>query len=427
MTGAGSREAPMPPGAATLPLAWAYAASLAVLVFKCLPAVLLPQFWAEDGWVFFLQQHLASWPLLLEPYAGYLNLLPRLVAWLATLTAPTHAPAIYTGGALLIGAAALASLRHAAARTDLPFLALLAAFAVMPASTEVLGRLTNVQWLLQFHLLGVAIACRLGHRSQRPALAVAAVLASGLTGPFAIFTLLGLAAAEVVVRPGRRVPPTGPASPPWWTAPEFLALVGAALVQAALVATGAARSGTGTPGLADLAQMVAAMQSHLLVAFPLWPQGFAAGIIGLAFAAILATTDPARRRFAAIIVFVVAVQLLAAAYKFSGHVGALVPWQSGDRYFVLFRSVAWWLLLLVLLALPPLDRRRALGGFLALLLLSLALGNGRHLRQQALDDLEWPRYAKCIEAGQAVRIPVHPRPWTFFVPGTAAGPDPCGP
>lgn len=357
----------------TAPFAWAFGVSLAIVGLKGWQGMLTPQFWAEDGNVFFVQQQATSWPLLFEPYAGYLNLVPRAVAWFASLFSATHAPAIYAYTALAIGAAALASLRHAAARADLHFLILLAAFAAMPVTSEVVGRLTNVQWLLQFHLLGVAVACRLGHRSARPLLAVAAVLASSLTGPFAIFSLAGLAAAEVVVRITGRVasPPSG--APRWWMAPELLAMIGGAALQVAVLLSGNARVSQGNPGLIDLGQMVEALQSHPLVDVPLWPEVFAAALIGVAFAAVLSGAHPGHRRFAAIILMVVVVQLAATASKFAGHAGELVAWQNGDRYFALFRVMAWWLLLLALLAVSPLGTRWVVGVFLALLGMSVAL------------------------------------------------------
>ena len=44
-----------------------------------------PQFWAEDGTIFFLDAHSGGWRALLDPYSGYLHLIPRAVAWLAEL------------------------------------------------------------------------------------------------------------------------------------------------------------------------------------------------------------------------------------------------------------------------------------------------------------------------------------------------------
>lgn len=201
-------------------------------------------------------------------------------------------------------------------------------------------------------------------------------------------------------------------------------VAGAAVQAMVMFATSAGGRGQSL-GLVDLGQMALALQSHLLVAVPLWPEAFAATIIGLAFAAVLASRDPRRIRFAAIITLVAVAQLLATALKFAGQVHDLVPWQNGDRYFVLFRAVAWWLLLLAVLAIPRLPRRWAQGGFVAVLVLTAALANGPYLRQPALDDLQWQRHANCIDAGQAVRIPIHPRPWTIGVPGTSTGRYPC--
>lgn len=419
------RDGTTSPERPPLPFCWAYFACLAVLTLKSSQALVAPQFWAEDGVLFFIQQHLDPRPLWFEPYAGYLHLVPRLIAWIASQFPAEFAPAIYAYAAVGLGAGAIATLRHAAARLDLPFLLLLAAIASMPVSSEVLGRLTNLQWLLQFHLLGVAVACRLGHRSKRPALAAAAVLMSSLTGPFSIFTVAGLLAAEGVLRLAGRAQRRTPAEPAWWSAPELWALYAGAAVQAVVLIVGGEGGGSRIPGWADLEAMALALQSHLLVAQPRWPVVLTMTAIASVYVAALTGPDMRRVRFAAIVSLVAAAQLLATMLKFAGHAHDLVPWQNGDRYFVLFRVVFWWLVLLAALAIPRCPKRWALGGYVAVLVLVTALANGRHLRQQTLDDLQWRRHAACIGAGQAVRVPIHPRPWTIDVPGTASGPFQC--
>src|SRR5436190_23821070 len=62
----------------------------------------LPQFWAEDGAVFFLQSRTLGADALIEPSAGYLHTVQRLVAWLASWTDPVLSPAIYVGAAGLL-------------------------------------------------------------------------------------------------------------------------------------------------------------------------------------------------------------------------------------------------------------------------------------------------------------------------------------
>ena len=79
-------------------------AILALIVFLRSPANLLnPQFYAEDGYIFFQ----SAWergflPSLLEPYSGYLHVVPRVVAGLALLVPLLKAPLVFNLAAFAI-------------------------------------------------------------------------------------------------------------------------------------------------------------------------------------------------------------------------------------------------------------------------------------------------------------------------------------
>src|ERR1700735_3137423 len=75
---------------------WQVAAFLAALlaVFSRLPGAFLhPQFFAEDGWVWYQQAYNLHWLRSLTiPQAGYIQMLPRLVAGVTLLFPMQWAP-----------------------------------------------------------------------------------------------------------------------------------------------------------------------------------------------------------------------------------------------------------------------------------------------------------------------------------------------
>jgi len=139
-------------------LALALATSL-LLILRRPDAVWAPQFWAEDGQVFFAQQfyHEAT---IFSPYAGYLHLIPRTTAWLADYFPVLWAPLIYNLCALLLASFCCAwiSLPHFSHLVSGSRLRVLVALllAMMPAASTVLLNLTNLQWYL---LVWCALFC----------------------------------------------------------------------------------------------------------------------------------------------------------------------------------------------------------------------------------------------------------------------------
>src|SRR3954469_5115510 len=74
---------------------WTCIAGLLVLVIRKTDSFSHPQFWAEDGPVFFLEADLSGWRSVLHPYSGYLHLIPRLVAMLCRALGSLWIPAAY--------------------------------------------------------------------------------------------------------------------------------------------------------------------------------------------------------------------------------------------------------------------------------------------------------------------------------------------
>ncbi|MCX6952049.1 MAG: hypothetical protein NTV51_07765, partial [Verrucomicrobia bacterium] len=123
-----------------------------ILVARRPELFLHPQFWAEDGTLFFAEGWTHGARTLLMPYAGYLHTAQRLVTLLALLFDPRWAPAIFVGGASALTL-------YVAARTQssrLPFrpqVAFALAVVLVPDAFEVLLFLVNIQWVLAGGLL----------------------------------------------------------------------------------------------------------------------------------------------------------------------------------------------------------------------------------------------------------------------------------
>jgi hypothetical protein len=124
-----------------------------LILFLRRPSTLThPQFWAEDGTVFFRDQITHGLGALLQPYAGYLHLISRLVAALAGLFSARWAPLCYGLGALLVAAFCCSEFAQPKYRILLPSdalrLVLCIAMAAAFPSYELVGNLANLQWFI---------------------------------------------------------------------------------------------------------------------------------------------------------------------------------------------------------------------------------------------------------------------------------------
>ena len=173
-----------------------------VLIFSRRPdAFLNPQFWAEDGSIWYADayNHGAIYSLT-TPEAGYYQTVSRLVAIFAQLFALSLAPAIFNAAAIgmkLLVANFLASTRLSAAIPDqLVRLAIAFIYIALPHSSETHANLTNVQWHLALLAFLVIVAPGSGKWSK--VFDAAVVLISALSGPFCLL-LLPIAILRLIV------------------------------------------------------------------------------------------------------------------------------------------------------------------------------------------------------------------------------------
>ncbi len=174
---------------------WQAAVFLAALIaiFSRLPGAFLhPQFFAEDGWVWYQQAYNLGWLRSLGiAQAGYLQTLPRLVADVTLLFPMPWAPLIMNlSGAVIQALPVTALLSHRCTPWGpLPVRILMAAlYIAIPDAPEIHIVLTNAMW--HFAVLQALLAFSVPPLSLRGRVMDLLVFAiGGISGPFCILLL----------------------------------------------------------------------------------------------------------------------------------------------------------------------------------------------------------------------------------------------
>jgi len=161
-----------------------------IIVSRRPDALFHPQFWAEDGAVFYANAYnLGAIRSLFLPYAGYLHMFPRLIAALAQLFPLLWAPLIFNLSAMVVQILPvnlIISSRFSELIPSFPvrlFLAFL--YLSRPSSYEIHANLTNTQW----HFALISAMVLLAMPSPFPVwkfFDVGIILLAGLTGPFSV-------------------------------------------------------------------------------------------------------------------------------------------------------------------------------------------------------------------------------------------------
>jgi hypothetical protein len=155
-----------------------------VLILRRTDGITNPQFWAEDGSVFF--QHnleLGCWRALHTFFRGFPYLGQTLVACTATPFPLVSVPLVYNVAAYVIAAASLASFslpsfRHVV-RSDVLRVVFCLAVAALPQASELVASVTNTSWFLGIWLMLLTIM-----RLPRSTIALAALAVACLVATF---------------------------------------------------------------------------------------------------------------------------------------------------------------------------------------------------------------------------------------------------
>ena len=157
-------------------------------------ALINPQFWAEDGAVFFLQQYENGASALFRSSADYLHLVPRLIALIANAFFPYHLiPTIYNYSCLLITPIVALSIFSSRFHVNNKPLIALTIVLIPQYANEVFLNITNLQWILSIMLIVVLFketpAKKYGNVIIQYACDLMIIIICGLTGPFIIILM----------------------------------------------------------------------------------------------------------------------------------------------------------------------------------------------------------------------------------------------
>jgi hypothetical protein len=161
-----------------------------LLLLRGIPRLRIAAIHLEDGQIYLSQAHHSGLAAILEPYARYLALVPRIVAALLDPFPVTWAPLLYPLAALLVQLAMLTPALSARLDWIIPGQMLRAVLfgllCLMPGLWETLGSVTQLTLVLGISLLLLMLsddprsgAGRVGE--------LAALAAMGLSGPLIVF------------------------------------------------------------------------------------------------------------------------------------------------------------------------------------------------------------------------------------------------
>jgi len=359
-----------------------------------------PQFWAEDG-MFFQANDTAHLSVLLVPYAGYLHLVPRLIALVASAFDPLFIPAIYVF-------CVLALVLYVAGRTQsqrMPFITnagFALAVALVPDGLEVWLNITNVQSFLAAGLVLLLIS-----KDPISPLAwvhdVTVLGLFGLSGPFSV-----LFCPLFVVRACTRQSSASVALALWAT------LIGAIQLWMLLHHPGPAESMTHFDWPYVFAVPGARIGGSLFagILYPRLPGLFALNILGIIVLGLLVYLALFQRllrpeRF--LVAGCCLILLVSVIYRQRAHLSGISLPGVGSRYFYAPQLIVLWLLL-------DLQSRGARFARSAAVLLSLfLLVNIGRLRESPLIDYNWASYVPKIREGKPVDIPINPAGWKIHM------------
>jgi len=376
-----------------------------------------PQFWAEDGAVFFQDQVNEGASAIIQPYAGYLHLVPRLIAFVADVFFPySAAPAVYNYLALLAMLVVILNIYSPRFFADYKAMLSLSLVLVPHFKNEVFVNATNSNWILAMLLVVILFKeppdARFGNVRLQRISDVMAILCCGFSGPLIIFLAPFFVRRWFVQKTRHRF---------------ILAALAvlAASIQAVLVLkenplnTGAPPADHLIAGYCTLVgqRLVGNLFLGSTLPYALNPYVLCVGGLLVFSLAVCFAVKRGKGAQALVLLTVSAAILLPKFSESRLNPTLLLLPRYGARYFYLPYVMFTWTLIL------GLDKKRKLDTAVAGILLSAILfasfGSGFH--SPPLEDLKWKQYSREIAGRQSVTIPINPLGWSLIVHPDHAG------
>lgn len=385
---------------------------ISVLVFFRAPHEFInPQLWAEDGTVFLSQAHTLGLQSIVTPYAGYLHVLPRTVAFFANFFPLESAPHIY----FIFSFLALHFVCQYLARVPwLPVplkIAFPLAVVLAPHTGEVFLTLTNIHWICALLLPFIAFDA---HRQDATHIAKtsALLLLIGLSDPFIIVFYPLFVARFIFTSKGDHL-----AFFVWLTATCTLC------IQLPIFFLG--QSHERLPVDTDISHWIEAVLVRPLAGLFLGREvgwiGYtvpsASYILGTGlslFSALLGyailTAGPQTRRISVAFGILAGLSFFAAFARLPDRPLLLAPFAAGDRYY--FLPFVFSCFALIWLAHTATGWRKKLGVCACCIVLFSTASVFQYPRKP---DLHWREHVAELKHHKVVSVPLNPTGWTVIL------------
>jgi hypothetical protein len=385
----------------------------AIMIFiRETDALTNPQFWAEDGKIFFLEQYKQGISAVINTYAGYLHLVPRLVALLAGVFFPySAAPYVYNYSSFIIIMLVIANIYSPRFNYGPKWLLALTIVMVPHFGHEVGVYNVNLQWvlcvLLVTNYLKEPPSERFGNVTFQATSDVVQTILAGLTGPFIIFLLpfylwrflkernryrFGVLCVAVMASSIQAAFILTSKSPvidlhqadPGWTV--WIQVIGIRLFGNLFL-----------PG--TLAMKVFEWNHYVLFCFFI-------SVIGLIFYKVVRTMENAHA--ISVLIFISLCILISALLKNRHILDQFIDvfGIAGPRYFYTpFVLITWAMTLSI-------GKTRIWTNYaIKILLLAICVASLSYFRVPPMADFKWSRYSKLIGKNKNLIIPINPPGW----------------
>jgi len=164
-------------------------AYVAILVSRRSELLFDPAVWAEDSEVFFHQAHQMGWASIWHAHTGYIHLVPRTIACMATGLPLAWTAHFYIYSTLIVWAAIGFFILQSRLPVSNPIKALMVlSIVLVPHGGEVWINLKNIQWIVSLTLLVIMLEETPTSRA-RASINVMIWTIAALTGPFILIFL----------------------------------------------------------------------------------------------------------------------------------------------------------------------------------------------------------------------------------------------